>query len=118
MPAEIHQPDPQPIVKDGPLATGEVVPTIIMFCIAALGGLINWWGKVKAGDARPFNFLELMGELLVSGCVGVFTYWGLTGFGINPFLVAAGVGISGHMGTRAIFLAEKVLERRVFGKKG
>ncbi|HXC41241.1 MAG TPA: phage holin family protein [Burkholderiales bacterium] len=121
MPAEIHQPDPQPTVKDGPLATGALAPTLIMAAIAMLGGGLNWWQKVKSGQARPFNVIELLGELITSGFVGICAYWALTGFGVSDWLVAAGVGIAGHMGTRALFIAEKLIERFVekhFGLKG
>jgi len=98
---------------DTPFAIKNAIPTLWMVGVAMLGGAVSFYGKVKSGSARAANITELVGELVVSGVVGVFSYWVLHGFGVNPYLVAAGVGISGHMGSRAIFLAEKWIERKM-----
>lgn len=93
----------------GPLATDQLVPTLVMFLVAMLGGLISFYRKWKDGHVRAFNVTEFLGELLVSGGCGVLAYWLFKGFGVNEWLTAAGVGIVGHMGSRAMFLAEKTL---------
>ncbi len=95
-----------------PFAAKNLVPTVWMVAVAMLGGIVSFYGKVKAGNARAANLAELIGELFISGIVGVFTYWLLRGFDVNPYLIAAGVGISGHMGSRAIFMAEKWIEKK------
>lgn len=96
-----------------PVSHDQVIATSIMFLIGAIGGAISFWRKRRAGEARPFNLSELIGELTVSGFVGVGTFWVMTGLHINPWFTAAAVGICGHMGTRVIFLAEKWLEHRM-----
>jgi hypothetical protein len=81
-----------------------------MFLVAMLGGFVAFYRKWKDGNARAFNFVELIGELVVSGLCGVLAYWAFNGLGVNQWLTAAGVGIVGHMGSRALFMAEKILQ--------
>lgn len=94
--------------------TPQVWPSFIMFCIAAAGGAVSWWGKMKKGEVKPVNMMELVGEIVASGITGVLVAWLMTGLGVNQFLVFAAAGISGHMGTRAIFLIERYAERKFF----
>lgn len=74
--------------------------------LSAWGGTVNWLRKRKAGDTRPFNFMELVGELMTSAFAGVLTFWLCEASGIHPLITAALVGISGHMGSRAIYHME------------
>jgi hypothetical protein len=100
------------LVKEpsGPLSSEQAIPTAIMFLVAMLGGFVAFYRKWKDGNARAFNFVELIGELVVSGLCGVLAYWAFNGLGVNQWLTAAGVGIVGHMGSRALFMAEKILQ--------
>lgn len=97
-------------MTDDPFGTKELLATAYMAGIAGLSGAVAFYQKVKAGVSRPFNIPEFVGEIFVSGLVGVVTYWVMHGLEINDYLTAAGVAIAGHMGTRAIFLAETKLE--------
>lgn len=99
----------------GPFEWRNFVPTLWMALISGIGGFVSWYGKIRDGNARPFNIIELVGEVVVSTAVGLVTFWICRGFGVNDWLTAAGVAISGHMGARAIFLAEKALERKFEG---
>lgn len=83
----------------------------VMF-LSAWGGLVNFIGRVKTGEARAFNFIELIGELFTSAFAGVLTFWMCEAAGINSLITAAMVGISGHMGSRAIFQLEKLAQSR------
>lgn len=96
---------------DGPLNPSQAIPTGIMFLVAMMGGFVAFYRKWKDGDARAFNFTELIGELFISGICGVVAYWAFNGLGVNQWLSAAGVGIVGHMGSRALFLAEQLMKR-------
>lgn len=98
---------PPPVSWDG---LKELSPVIL---IALLGGLVAFIGKVRAGDARPFNITEFVGEMFVSAVAGVFFYWVCRGFDINPWLTAAIVGISGHAGSRGMFMLEKWVEAKL-----
>lgn len=96
-----------------PFSQGNLVPTLWMTAIAALGGIANFYQKVKTGKARAFNVMELLGEVLVSAFVGLVTFWICRGYGVNEWLTAAAVAVTGHMGSRAIFIAEQWIETKL-----
>jgi len=85
--------------------------------LAAWGGLVGFYRKVKSGEARFFNLTELIGELVTSAFAGVITFWLCEAAGFQPLITAALVGISGHMGSRAIYQFEQWVQAR-FGKTG
>ncbi len=125
MAEEIRQPT-RDEYTNGPLSQSQAMPTAIMFFVAMLGGFMSFYRKYKEGEARAFNLTELIGELFVAGVCGVFSFWLFRGLGVTEWLVAAGVGVIGHMGSRAMFLAEKLMEsaankwmgQGVFGRRG
>jgi len=84
--------------------------------IAALGGFANYIRRVKAKQAQKFSIMEVLGELVVSGFTGLITFWFCEAAGIDLLYTAVTVGISGHMGGRAIVLFEDALKRRIGGK--
>jgi hypothetical protein len=88
----------------------ELLPVLF---IALLGGLVAFINKVRSGDTRPFNVAEFAGEMIISGFSGVLAFWICSGFDINSWLTAAIVGISGHMGSRGIFMFEKWAEAKL-----
>ena len=90
------------------------MPTAIMFGVAMLGGFVAFYRKWKDGSSRIFNITELIGEMVVAGICGVVAYWGFIGLGTNPYLAASGCAVAGHMGSRAMFMAEKMLESAVY----
>lgn len=94
-------------VDAGPLAPDQLIPTLLMFAIAAAGGFVAFYRKWKDGSVRAFNLTELIGELVVSGLCGIGAYWVCRAFQINPWMTAALVGMVGHMGSRAIFMFEQ-----------
>lgn len=79
--------------------------------ISAAGGLANFHRRLRDGVSRPFNFMELTGEVFVSAFAGAVTFLLCEFSGANQLLTAALCGLVGHMGSRAIFLAEAALER-------
>ena len=84
--------------------------------LSVLGGVVNFMRKLQTGHARMFNLVELIGELVTAGFSGVITFYLFTQAGFDPLLTAAAVGVSGHMGSRALFLAEGWLTRMFPGK--
>ncbi len=80
--------------------------------LSTWGGLVSWIRKRREGVVRPFNVMELIGELMTSGFSGVLTFWLCELSNTPPLLTAALVGISGHMGSRAIFQFEQWVEER------
>lgn len=83
-----------------------------VFALAILGGVVNFMRKLSQGQARIFNLAELVGEIVTSGFAGVLTFWLCENAGIAPLVTAALVGISGHMGSRALFLFEDFLKSK------
>lgn len=82
-----------------------------MIGLSFWGGIAGYLRKVKQGSV--FSFTELVGELFISGFVGVLTFLLCQSAQLNTLLTAAMVGISGHMGSRAIFMIEKIVESRL-----
>ena len=55
---------------------------------------------------HKYSLVEFIGEVSTSAFAGVITFWLCEAGGINPLITAALVGVSGHMGSRAIFHLE------------
>ena len=81
--------------------------------LAAWGGLVNFYRKVKTGESRFFNIAELIGEIVTSAFAGLITFWLCEAAEFNQLISAALVGISGHMGSRAIYQIEKLVQLRL-----
>lgn len=90
----------------------EYWPFAWMIGLSFWGGIAGYLRKVKQGNQR-FSFTELIGELFISGFVGVLTFLLCQSAQLNMLLTAAIVGISGHMGSRAILTIEKMLESKL-----
>lgn len=102
----------------GPFDPVLLATYVWVLVISMLGGMAAFFRKVRDGKARPFNIPEFVGELFISAFAGVVTFWFCSWAGMNEWLTAAFVGISGHMGSRALFVSEGPLERflgRIFG---
>lgn len=74
--------------------------------LASFGGVAGYVRKIRHGLSKNFSLAELIGEVIISCFVGIITYLLCDSQHIDPTLTAALVGISGHMGSRAIYLAE------------
>jgi len=81
--------------------------------LAAWGGVVSFLSKVKAGAARPFNLVEFVGEVSTSAFSGLLTFWGCEAADFKPLWTAVLVGISGHMGTRALYEIELWAQRQL-----
>lgn len=81
-----------------------------VFLLAILGGVVSFYRKLQAGQTKIFNIVEFLGELSTSAFAGVITFWLCENAGISPLMTAAMVGVSGHMGSRAIYFFEKWLK--------
>jgi hypothetical protein len=78
-----------------------------------IGGLVNWYSRVRQGHTRAFNLIELVGEIATAGFVGILVFMGVSAYGAPEGIAAAASGIGGHMGTRLLYLAERIIEERV-----
>lgn len=84
-----------------------------VFSLAMLGGVVSFMRKVRDGVARTFNFTEFIGEIVTSGFAGLLTFWLCEAADLNKLVSAVLIGISGHMGSRAIFKLEKWAEEKL-----
>jgi len=78
------------------------------------GGLASFVRKMREGHVRPFNITELIGELTVSGFTGVIVANICDATPACPTsLKYAIVGITAHMGSRALFRLESVVNSKL-----
>lgn len=77
--------------------------------LSLLGGFVSFIQKLKTGHVRAWNLTEFVGELATSAFVGILTFKACTWLNWDPSLTAAVVGITSHMGSRALFKAEAKL---------
>lgn len=77
--------------------------------LAWFGGIVNYIRKLQTGEVDRFNITEFIGDMIISAFSGVIAFFICQVAGYNDWLTAAIVGISGHMGSRAIFWLEKAL---------
>jgi predicted CDP-diglyceride synthetase/phosphatidate cytidylyltransferase len=80
--------------------------------LAAWGGVVGYIRKVNREDIPRYSITEFVGEVVTSAFAGMLTFWLCQAAGINGLVTAAMVGISGHMGSRAIYQIENWLQRK------
>lgn len=85
---------------------------LLLLAVAMLGGIVSWYGKVKAGSVQTWNLMHLIGELTTSAFAGLMAFWVCAYINTPPLLMAALVGVAGHMGARAIVLFERWAAKR------
>lgn len=83
-----------------------------VFGLAMLGGAASFVRRVRNGEAKYSNIIELIGELVVSAFAGLVTFFLCRTANFDEMLTAAFIAISGHMGTRIIFMFEAYLVKR------
>lgn len=71
------------------------------------GGSVSYYRKLRSNQDDRIRLMELIGELFTSGFVGIITFWLCEQSGIPQLDSAALVGITSHMGSRAIYIAEQ-----------
>lgn len=82
------------------------------------GGFVSYLRKVRLGISSRFNFTELVGELVTSGLAGLSTFYLCEYYNIDRLIGAVLIAISGHMGSRAIFMIEEMLTKSVSPRRG
>lgn len=85
---------------------------LAVLALSMLGGLTNFVSKVRKGATHWFNIPELIGECVIASFVGIVTFL-LTDGHMAAEVQAALVAISGHMGTRAIFIFTQVWQAKI-----
>jgi hypothetical protein len=84
----------------------------LLIGLSLWGGVASFMRKMGNGHVRAFNFTEFVGELAISGFTGVITANLCDSAGAPAPLKYALVGIASHMGSRALFKLEAVLNAK------
>lgn len=100
------------MIEKDPTAWGQAT-WFVALGFAFAGGIVNFYARVKSGHTRAFNLIELVGEIFTSGFVGLLVFTMMVNYDFPVGLCAAASGIGGHMATRLLFAAEKLLEGRL-----
>lgn len=88
-----------------------------VFVLSVFGGFVHYLKKVRENATPRFNLSELLGDLITSAFAGVVTFYLCEAAGINSMATAALVGISGHMGSRALFMFETWMKKKFGGSE-
>lgn len=85
----------------------------LLIGLSLWGGFASFYRKLKDGHVRVFNITELIGELVISGFTGIVVANLCDSIPACPTpLKYALVGIAAHMGSRALFKLESVVNRK------
>lgn len=95
-----------------PEHSGPVSTFMLAIGIAIFGGLVRWIAMVKKGEVEGHRLMGLIGELATSAFAGMLAYWLCQWAGLSETLILPLVGMSGHMGTRAIAAIESGAAKR------
>lgn len=86
----------------------------LLIGLSLWGGAASFYRKLRDGHVRAFNITELVGELTVSGFTGVVVANICDSTPSCPVsLKYAIVGIASHMGSRALFKLESVVNTKL-----
>ena len=94
------------------LSIADLLTYVWVFGLAMLGGAASFVRRVRSGQAKYSNIVELVGELVISAFAGLVTFFLCHSAGFDEMLTAAFIAISGHMGTRLIFMFEYYLVKK------
>lgn len=83
-----------------------------MLFVAVLGGFVSFYAKVRRGEVAGLSLMHLVGEITTSAFAGLLVFWLCEYLNMPQILTAPLVGVSGHMGAKAISLIEDTAKRR------
>lgn len=85
--------------------TYEFFTYIWVICLSVWGGMASYLYRVKMLGIS-FSLSAFFIDLVISGFVGLITFFLCEASHFEPLLTAVLVGVSAHMGTRAIFFLQ------------
>jgi len=80
---------------------------IWVFVLSFFGGLTYHIRKIKSGVINRFSLSEFIGDIIVSGFIGLLTFYFCEYSKFDPLLSAVLIGISSHQGTKLISFLEE-----------
>lgn len=88
-----------------------VITYLWVILLAIWGGSASYIRRVRSMDVPRYSFVEFIGELVIAAGVGVITFFMCEWANVDQMLSAVFIAITAHMGSRALLIAEQVLER-------
>ena len=88
-----------------------------VLALSAWGGISHNIERIKKGELKKFRFVDLIYDIVVSGFIGILTFWLCEYANLDGALSAVFIGVSAHMGTRAIAPLEKIFVAWSGGQK-
>jgi hypothetical protein len=95
----------------------QIAPFLFALAISSLGGLVGYLNRIDKSGVS-FSFLRFTTEIITSGFVGIIAFEICDAASLGWSLTAALVAISGHMGTRALFVIETVAVKTLLRRYG
>jgi hypothetical protein len=83
-----------------------------VFLVAIFGGLVSWYGKVRAGKFKAGQLGAMVGELTTSAFAGLLAFWACLYFSVPSVLSACLIGLAGHLGGKFIVWLEDMAKKR------
>lgn len=83
----------------------------LMLGLMILGGVASYIRRFREYSATRFSFAELVGECTIAIFVGITALMFCEYANFDRYLTGGLVGLTSHMGTRALFIAENALQR-------
>ncbi len=84
-----------------------------MVGLAALGGVAGYLRKIRQGLTKKFSIVELACEMVISVFVGAVTLLMCDSHGVDKATTGAMVGLAGHLGSRAIYILEVIVSKKI-----
>ena len=88
-----------------------------VLALSILGGTVRTFMSLKVGMSFSDIVRRWFIDITVSAFIGIITFFLCEYAQLSQLLTAAFVGISAHMGTRAIVIVEELLYKKVMGEK-
>lgn len=88
-------------------------PLAYVIVLSFWAGTAQTIRRVRGGEIPYFSIREWIGDIVLSGFIGVVTYFFCKYVQMNEYLAIVCVSISAHMGARSIAIFEKALGRKI-----
>lgn len=98
-----------------PLDYPAIQYALVIF-LGAIGGLVARLQRISGNDVHCWKCaaFRIVVDMITSGFCGVLAFWACESLNIPQLMTAVVIGICGHMGSRALFLAEKHFSEKMF----
>jgi len=91
----------------------QVITYLWVVALSLWGGSASYIRRVRSMDVPRYSIVEFIGEVVIAAGVGVMTFFLCEWANVDQMLSAVFIAITAHMGSRALLIAEQVLERYV-----